>query len=91
MKLPTFKNARLVYDAYKSAGRIRTTGHPPRGSLVFWDAYSGSTNFGHVAVSLGYDPALGKSRAVGTVGWDNQFKANTDYPIASGYLGWVSP
>lgn len=85
VKVP-LKNARQVYDVYKSQGRIKTDRNPPRGALVFWNAYSGATNFGHVEISLG------NSRSIGTQGWDNQRLPVSIAGIsATNYLGWVMP
>ena len=80
-------NARPLYDQYVARGPHPTkTGTPPRGALVFWNAVSGGTNFGHVAISLG------NGRVVGTQGWDNQLLPTTDRAIwSTSYLGWVLP
>lgn len=81
-----FGNARAVYDQYLAAGKVSRTQNPPRGALVFWNAYSGTTNYGHVEISLG------NNRSIGTTGWDKQWLANAAAAISYGssYLGWVS-
>jgi hypothetical protein len=80
------RNARQVYDHYRGLGRIKTDRNPPRGALVFWNAYSGSTNYGHVEVSLG------NSRSIGTQGWDgNRLPVSIAGIGATNYLGWAMP
>lgn len=76
-------NAIDVYRAYKAQGKVRTSGVPPRGALVFWNV----TSYGHVAVSLG------NNRVVTTVGMDNDMRPITDMPLSGfrNYLGWVMP
>lgn len=87
----TVKNAYQVYMDYKNAGRINVSQNPPRGALVFWNAFSGGTNFGHVEVSLG------NNRSIGTTGWDGQrlpvAPAAISYSTvnSSKYLGWAMP
>lgn len=84
-KVP-LKNARQVYDYYRGLNRIKGDRNPPRGALVFWNAYSGSTNFGHVEVSLG------NSRSIGTQGWDgNKLRVSIAGIGATNYLGWAMP
>jgi hypothetical protein len=84
----TIRNAYDVYRSYKGAGRVKTSQNPPRGALVFWNAYSGGTNFGHVEISLG------NHRSIGTTGWDRQklpvAAAKISYSSGS-YLGWAMP
>jgi hypothetical protein len=86
-KLQDYGNAYQVYSWYRThSPKPTNVGTPPRGALVFWNAYSGGIDYGHVAVSLG------NGKVVGTQGWDNQRLETTDYGISSsGYLGWVEP
>jgi cell wall-associated NlpC family hydrolase len=80
------RNARVVFDQYNRAGRVRTDRNPPRGALVFWNASQGGTNFGHVEISLG------NGRTIGTQGWDGQrLPVSIDTITAANYLGWVMP
>lgn len=80
-----FRNARQMWDAYPSSRR-RTDRNPPRGALVFWNATSGGTNYGHVEISLG------NGASIGTTGWDGQWLPNARASISSSnYLGWVMP
>lgn len=81
-----FANAYQSFLKYKSAGKVHSSGIPPIGALVYWNAYYGSTNYGHVAVSLGNNWTLG------TQGWDNQKLPTVAKAISTtNYLGWVMP
>lgn len=79
-------NAIDVYRWYKGRSRVTANRNPPRGALVFWNAYSGGRNYGHVEISLG------NGRSIGTQGWDGQRKPVSIAAIGSaGYLGWAMP
>ena len=64
------RNAIDTYNYYHSKMHPASL-KPPRGALVFWHAYSGGTDYGHVMVSLG------DGEVVGTQGWDKQYTLPT--------------
>lgn len=74
-----YPSARDNYKAQRAAGRIRTTGTPPVGALVFYDL----TEYGHVGISLG------DGYVVSTQGYNTPKKvARHTVKGMGGYLGW---
>ena len=75
-----YGSAAANYRAQKAAGRLKTTGTPPAGALVFyeWGAY------GHVAISTG------GGKAISTQGYETALpvKEHTINGIGLRYLGW---
>jgi hypothetical protein len=68
------------------AGRVVTSGTPPRGALLFWGAARGNSA-GHAALSLG------NGHAVGTSGFERDSYPIQMYPVGGrpAYRGYAYP
>jgi len=85
-----FTSAYTHYQWQAGNGRIHADSSPPKGALVFYNAwgkdpYGNSVNYGHIGISLG------DGRVVATVGWGGQCLnvAINNLNYLSGYLGWA--
>jgi len=85
-----FSSAYTHYQWQAGNGRIHADSSPPKGALVFYnawgrDGWGNSVNYGHIGISLG------DGRVVATVGWGGQCLnvAINNLGYFSGYLGWA--
>jgi hypothetical protein len=81
---PLRGDAYAQYQAYLRAGKVRATGTPPMGALVW---YKIAMPWGHVNVSIGGGYAV-TTNGVDKNGYANSIKAISSY---SNYLGWAMP
>lgn len=76
-------NAYQLLNQYAAAGKVRTSGTPPRGALVLWSR-SASPSLGHAALSVG------NGWMVTTQSTDGAYKPIVIKQI-KGASGWVAP